>query len=182
MMNKTQSDEETVAAVEAAFGGFWGKQSVLDACRRARYADDCPEDMVKERTSWDELKGMFDDVRMGFQALLDLVAKLSEKGDLADGVPVTVRTAGELAQALRGVDPASKLCLNVTTTVAGNLRKRIRTADRAKGCAVELDSFRWTEGGEERGPVVMISNELDGEMTVGADKTVPANPREARPL
>jgi len=174
-MNKTQSDEEAVAAIEAAFPEFSGRRSVLDARRRAKYADDFPEDMVEERTSWDELKGMFDDVREGFQALLDLVAKLSERGDLADGVPVTVRTAGELAQALRGVDPSSKLCLNVTATVAGNLRKRIRTADQAKGCAVELDSFTWTEGGEARGPVVMIGNELDREMTVGADKTAPGN-------
>ena len=169
MMNKTQSEEETVAAIEAAFPDFNGGRSVLEACRRARYADVFPEDMVEERTSWDELKGMFDDVNRGFQALLDLVAKLSERGDLADGVPVTVRTAGELAQALRGVDPSSKLCLNVTTVVAGNLRKRIRTADREKGCAVELDSFTWIKDGEARGPVVMIANELDDEMTVGAD-------------
>lgn len=47
--------------------------------------------------------------------------------------------------------------------------------DWAKGYAMELDSFMWIEGDEKCGPVVMIGKELDEEMTIGADKTVPGN-------
>ena len=90
MMNETQSKEETVAAIEAAFGRFWGKQSVLNACTRAEYADHFPEDMIEERTSWDELKCMFDDMRDGFQALFDFVAELAEKENSANRTPASV--------------------------------------------------------------------------------------------
>ena len=80
---------------------------------------------------------------------------------LLEDEPKAVRTVGELVEALKDVDPSTKLLISAWTyidKVERNAIVSVHTEDRNKGCAIELDMFSWDGNGEMVKPVLNIGN------------------------
>ena len=160
-------DKETLDAAKRAFPDAVWWDGVETALKDIEYTRQFPEDMIEGRTDWDELMGMFDAVAAGFDALFLLLRRicLETGGDMANGEPVTVRTAGEMARALHGVDPSTKLTMRAsayTDPVNRAGRVVMRSRDRVAGTPVELELFQLGEGAS----TLQISNDMPDDMTV----------------
>ena len=86
---------------------------------------------------------------------------------LLEDEPKVVRTVGELVEALKDVDPSTKLLIaawTYTDKVDRYETVSVRTEDMNKGCAINLDMFSWEENGEMVKPVLKISNDDPLEM------------------
>lgn len=75
--------DKIIQDIKKKFPGFTDEfDSVRRAIETVDYIEKFPEDMVEERTSWDELNNMLDRMCYGFNKLLNLFVETNNsKGD-----------------------------------------------------------------------------------------------------
>ena len=71
------SREDTIGLLKSAFPGL-NDDAVDGALQQIQYMETFPEDMVEERTSWDEMYGIVCSLERGFDALYDVVLQMAK--------------------------------------------------------------------------------------------------------
>ena len=77
MSRKEMSREDMIDLLKRSFPDL-NCDAVYGALQEKGYMESFPEDMVEERTSWDELYGIVRRIESGFDALYDVVLKMAE--------------------------------------------------------------------------------------------------------
>ena len=84
MIRKEMSKEDVIELLKRAFPDM-NCDAVYGALREKGYMESFPEDMVEERTSWDDLYGIVLKLESGFDALCDVVLRMAEDKVCEDG-------------------------------------------------------------------------------------------------
>ena len=77
MKRDEMSREDVIDMLKRAFPDL-NCDAVYGALKEKGYMGSFPEDMVEERTSWDELYGIVCKFESGFDALYDVVLRMAE--------------------------------------------------------------------------------------------------------